>query len=283
MKKKSVQLNYSTAEYLRSRLLENLAYGSAFKITDKGDDYIKTKFGRWFNFTENKRGKAIVKFNKERGEINIEISYRATIVVEVISYSIVTLFGFFFALSHPVGWLIILLIVSLAVWDYKRFKDTTEHKFNQLQYIIEEINLVSQNDNKPEIPPPPDLEEKKPVPKPAPNKDWVREELESLEREESMIDSREVRNALEESDLNRAKEALEQLKEKYSEYNEAIEKLETLDDRESALATQLADKEINRDTYNDAIKSIEHKKAELEEKVNRLRKEVIYEDYEKPF
>lgn len=111
----------------------------------------------------------------------------------------------------------------------------------------------------------------------------IREELEYLEEEEGMIDTREVESALEEKDVHRAEEALKELKEKYSKYKEIIEKLESLDYRKSSLAQQLADKELDRDTYNNAIKNIEHKKADLEKKLNKLREEIIYEDYQKPF
>lgn len=76
---------------------------------------------------------------------------------------------------------------------------------------------------------------------------------------------------------------MKELKEKYSEYKETIEKLEALDQRKSSLAQKLAEDEVDRATYNNAVQNIETEKAGLEEKLNKLRKEVIYEDYEKPF
>ncbi len=115
------------------------------------------------------------------------------------------------------------------------------------------------------------------------NVEQIQNSVKRLKDEEEMIDAREIESALEEDEVERAGKLLEELKEKYQEYKETIEKLESLDQRKSSLATQLADKEIDRDTYNDAVNNIETEKARLEEKLNKLRKEVIYEDYEKPF
>ena len=108
-------------------------------------------------------------------------------------------------------------------------------------------------------------------------------EIENLAEEEPNLDTREIEEAIKENDLDKAEKALEGLKEKYSEYKETIENLQSLDKRKSSLAQKLADDEIDRDTYNDAVQNIETEKADLEEKLNRLREEIIYEDYEKPF
>lgn len=114
-------------------------------------------------------------------------------------------------------------------------------------------------------------------------KEKLESEMENLREEEDMIDTREIEKAMENDDLDRAEEELEELKEKYQEYKETIEELENLDDRLSSLSKKLADDEIDSQIYKDAKKGIESEKFELEEKVEELRKDVIHEDYEKPF
>ena len=111
----------------------------------------------------------------------------------------------------------------------------------------------------------------------------IEEKIASLKDEEQMIDTRAIESALEDGETDEAQRLLDELKENYRKYKETIKELEKFDDRKSSLASQLADKEIDRDIYEDAVKNIEHKKAQLEEKLNKLRQEVIYEDYQKPF
>jgi len=111
----------------------------------------------------------------------------------------------------------------------------------------------------------------------------IKSKVSELKDEEPMIDTREVENALQKSELYKARKGLKYLVEKYSEYKEILKDLKQLDQRKTALAEQLADEKIDRGTYQDAAESIKHKKADLEESLNRMREKVIYEDYQKPF
>ncbi len=111
----------------------------------------------------------------------------------------------------------------------------------------------------------------------------IKKTISQLKEDERMIDTRGIDSALDEGDVKKAGELLSGLEEKYREYKETIVELETLDDKKSSLAQKLADYEIDKNTYYDAVQSIEHKKADLEERLNKLRHEVIYEDYQKPF
>ena len=111
----------------------------------------------------------------------------------------------------------------------------------------------------------------------------IKKEINRLQKEEKMIDVRAIESALENRNPERADFLLGELKERYEEYKSTIERLKKLDDRRGNLAEQLADRDLDRDTFNKAIDGIEGKKHDLEEKLNRLRREVIYEDYEKPF
>ncbi len=107
--------------------------------------------------------------------------------------------------------------------------------------------------------------------------------ISELKEQESMIDIRGVNNALQNNDLSGAREELDVLVDNYNEYKYILKDLRKLDERKSSLAEQLADGKIDRKTYSDASESIKHKKADLEDKLNRLQREVIYEDYQKPF
>lgn len=40
---------------------------------------------------------------------------------------------------------------------------------------------------------------------------------------------------------------------------------------------------MDEETFRDARDDIEQRKGGLEERLNKLRREIIYEDYEKPF
>ena len=111
----------------------------------------------------------------------------------------------------------------------------------------------------------------------------IEKEISKLKDKESMIDTKSIENSLEENNLKKAEEELKTLIEKYTKYTETIKELESLDNRKSLLAEQLADEKIDRDVFKSARDDIEHKKANLEEKLSKLRKEVIYEDYQKPF
>jgi len=111
----------------------------------------------------------------------------------------------------------------------------------------------------------------------------IKESVEILKEEEEHLDTRRVEKALDEGDVEKANELLAELEERYEEYKETLSELKELDRDKSSLARKLAKDEIDRETYQDAKREIEHEKAELEEKLQKLREEVIYEDYEKPF
>ncbi len=111
----------------------------------------------------------------------------------------------------------------------------------------------------------------------------IEEAVDSLKKEEEQLDTREVEKALEQGKVKKAEELLLELEENYEEYKKTLSELKELDSDKSSLARKLAKDEIDRDTYQDAKREIEHEKAELEEKLNKLRREIIYEDYEKPF
>ncbi len=108
-------------------------------------------------------------------------------------------------------------------------------------------------------------------------------EVSSLEERESMIDKRPIIDAIKNMDIDKAENLLNELKNKYEVYNESLEEIKSLDDKKTSLAEQLADEKIDLETYKDASESITQKKAEIEEELNNLRQDVIYEDYEKPF
>ncbi len=98
-----------------------------------------------------------------------------------------------------------------------------------------------------------------------------------------MLDVREVEAALEEYKVEKAGELLTELEKKYREYKETVQDLKELDNRKIRLAEKLADGEIDRGSFEKAIEGIENKKYELENRIEQLRKKIIYEDYEKPF
>ncbi len=111
----------------------------------------------------------------------------------------------------------------------------------------------------------------------------IKNEVSRMKKAEMRIETRNIETALDEGDLEEAQNLLKMLKENYDKYKKAIEELETLEDRKSSLAEQLADGEIDKEIYDDAARSVEQKKAYLEERLTELRQEVIREDYEKPF
>lgn len=109
------------------------------------------------------------------------------------------------------------------------------------------------------------------------------EEIDSLEEEEQMIDTRAIESALEDGEVDKAQRLLKELKEDYEEYKETLNELEELDKRMDKLSKRLADGEIDSEAFKSAKESVENKRYDLEEKLNKLREEVIHEDYEKPF
>jgi len=125
--------------------------------------------------------------------------------------------------------------------------------------------------------------EKKPGKSIAERKSDIESKIDSLKDEEKLIDTREVEEYIKKNDIDKAENLMENLRDNYQEYKKTIKELTSLDRRKSSLAEQLADEKIDRQTFNDARKAMEHRKAELEEKLERLRREVIYEDYQKPF
>ena len=111
----------------------------------------------------------------------------------------------------------------------------------------------------------------------------IKQGMDSLQEKERMIDTRSIEGALEKGQLAKGEQLLSELKNNYKDYSNVIKKLNRLDAQQSNLASQLADKEIDREIYQDAVRKIDHAKRDLEEKLYELRKKVIYEDYQKPF
>ena len=111
----------------------------------------------------------------------------------------------------------------------------------------------------------------------------VKEKITMLKEEEKMIDVRAIESALEDGDFERANELLNELKENYQEYQDILDDLKELDDRMDKLSKRLAEGEIDNDSFKAAKESVDNKKYDLRNKLNKLRKEVIYEDYQKPF
>ncbi len=144
----------------------------------------------------------------------------------------------------------------------------------------EEDQRTSSKDNQP-MPPPLSKESfKESI---SEKKERLNKEIDFLKEEEKMIDTREIETLLEENKVEEAEELFNDLKENYEKYKDTLKQLGKLDDRKSRLAEKLADGEIDRKTYSDASESVRWRKSDLEEELNRLRKEVIYEDYQKPF
>ena len=111
----------------------------------------------------------------------------------------------------------------------------------------------------------------------------IKEEMERLQKEEDMIDTRAIESALDDGDTRKANELLNELKENYQEYQDILDDLKELDDRMDKLSKRLAEGEIDNDSFKAAKESVDNKKYDLRNKLNKLRKEVIYEDYQKPF
>lgn len=111
----------------------------------------------------------------------------------------------------------------------------------------------------------------------------IKENISELKKQERMIDTKDVEKALEKGYIDRAYNLMQELKRDFEEYQKVIEDLEILDHRKSRLASKLADGEISNTTFTDARQDIENEKYDLEERLERLRRKVIYEDYKKPF
>jgi len=111
----------------------------------------------------------------------------------------------------------------------------------------------------------------------------VKDEIDRLQNEEELIDTRKIERALQKEDFSEAQNLLKDLKEDYKKYKETIMELEKLDGRIASLSNRFADGEITEESFRDAKNGVENQKYELENKLGRLRKEVIYEDYQKPF
>jgi len=148
----------------------------------------------------------------------------------------------------------------------ERFQNTTNRNMGSNDKLLEGSRNLSQENN----------DHLKKIKK-------IEKGIDSLKKDEKMIDTRKINQALEEGKIERAEDHLFELQENYEEYTEVLDTLKKLDQRRYSLAEQLADGKIDRDTYNDANQSITHRKAELEEKLSKLRNKVVYEDYEKPF
>ncbi len=112
---------------------------------------------------------------------------------------------------------------------------------------------------------------------------YIHENISSLKEKESMIDTRAIENALEKDEVAEAEELFSKLQIKYDEYKKTIKELKKLNKYQSDLAGQLAEQEIDREVYKDAVKKIDHRKNELEEDLYSLRNQIIYDDHQKPF
>jgi len=111
----------------------------------------------------------------------------------------------------------------------------------------------------------------------------LEEDLALLKEQEEMLDTKSIKSALDEGNIKEAEKLLEELKNKYKGYKETIDELKSLDKDLSSLSRKLARGEISDESYKSAKQNIEAEKHDLEEELNRLRQEVIYEDYQKPF
>jgi len=111
----------------------------------------------------------------------------------------------------------------------------------------------------------------------------IKSKVRLLIEQEEMLDVRGIERYIEEDQIEKAGELLADLEEKYQEYKRTRDKLKELDNRKSQLAERLAKGEIDRNNFGDAMDGINFKKYDLENKLENLRKEIIYEDYQKPF
>ncbi len=146
MEVRKIHLNQSTVEHVRSDLVENLTSNSEFEVTDRDKDYIKMKFGNWFSFGKNQRGKAIIKLQKESNSIDIEMSYVAHIVGLIIVYIFFLYMGIILFLIMPFfGMIYFVFGLFIAIWDYKNIKKTTDDKFGELVNIINKLDRWNKN------------------------------------------------------------------------------------------------------------------------------------------
>jgi len=111
----------------------------------------------------------------------------------------------------------------------------------------------------------------------------IEDEINTIKKEEEMIDIRNIESFLDDGEVEKAERELEELKQSYEEYKETIGGLEKLDNRIASLSNRLADGEIDAEVFRDAKEGIDQQKYELENKLKELRREIIHEDYEKPF
>lgn len=111
----------------------------------------------------------------------------------------------------------------------------------------------------------------------------IKEKMTQLKEEEEMIDLRGVESALNEGDLQRARDIISQIEERFEEYNVVLDELKSVDDDLSALSQKLARGQISDESFKSAKRALENRKFDLEEQLNKLRQKVIYEDYQKPF
>ncbi len=111
----------------------------------------------------------------------------------------------------------------------------------------------------------------------------IKKKIELLTNQEDMLDVKRIETSLEEDQIEKAGELLRELEVKFENYQKMLDRLRDLDDRKSSLAERLAEGEIDHEAYKSAVQSIDGKKAGIEEELNDLRREVIYEDYQKPF
>ncbi len=133
---------------------------------------------------------------------------------------------------------------------------------------------------KEETPPPPEPQSQK---KESRSHEEIRQEIEQLQNEEEMIDVRAVVSSLKGGNVERADKLLSELEAQYQEYKDTLERLEEVDDKLADLSEKLASGEISDESFRDAKEGLKSRKYKLEEKLNKLREEVIHEDYEKPF
>jgi len=103
-------------------------------------------------------------------------------------------------------------------------------------------------------------------------------EIDELQGKEEMIDTRAIKSALEEGDIARANDLLDELKEEYGKYRDIIEELNSLEDGKDKLSLRLAEGEISEDSFRSAKESIENRKDYLQNRLEKLKKKVINED-----
>ncbi len=77
--------------------------------------------------------------------------------------------------------------------------------------------------------------------------------------------------------------SVDELKEKYSEYNGYRENYESLENEERTLSAKLDAGEIGSEAYDEGVEKIASEKSELEDKLTRLRDDMVNGNYQRSF